>query len=86
MKCSLLRFDNDSILFKKICWNINWLYITCMVHCSALFFLLELLQGTLDMRNKTVADAYTPLHRVFMLDINEKMTQENMNKVTVYMN
>ena len=34
------------------------------------------------MRNKTVADAYTPLHRVFMFDINEVMTQENLNKVS----
>ncbi|XP_028411716.1 DUF21 domain-containing protein At4g33700-like [Dendronephthya gigantea] len=40
-----------------------------------------IIKGTLDMRNKTVADAYTPLIRVFMFDINEKMTQENMNKV-----
>ena len=40
-----------------------------------------IIKGTLDMRNKTVADAYTPLHRVFMFDVEEKMTQENMNKV-----
>ena len=35
------------------------------------------------MRNKTVADAYTPIHRVFMFDIDEKMTQANMNKVCI---
>lgn len=40
-----------------------------------------IIKGTLDMRNKTVADAYTPIHRVFMFDIDEKMTQANMNKV-----
>ena len=33
------------------------------------------------MRNKTVADAFTPLNRVFMFDINEKMTEQNMEKV-----
>lgn len=40
-----------------------------------------IIKGTLDMRNKTVADAYTPLHRVFMFDIDEKMTKENLKKV-----
>lgn len=41
-------------------------------------------QGTLDLRNKTVADAYTPLNHVFMFDINEKMTKENLSKVCVH--
>ncbi|XP_046848742.1 DUF21 domain-containing protein At4g33700-like [Xenia sp. Carnegie-2017] len=40
-----------------------------------------IIKGTLDLRNKTVADSYTPLHGVFMFEINEKMTQENLDKV-----
>ena len=54
------------------------LQVSLISICS---FFAEPAQGTLDMRNKTVADAYTPLNRVFMFDIHEKMTQENMNKV-----
>ena len=40
-----------------------------------------LLQGALEMRNKTVADRYTPLENVFMLDANCKLDHDTMTQV-----
>lgn len=42
-----------------------------------------LLQGALEMRNKTVADRYTPLENVFMLDANCKLDHDTMTQVSV---
>ena len=41
-----------------------------------------LLQGALEMRNKTVADRYTPLENVFMLDANCKLDHDTMTQVS----
>ena len=35
------------------------------------------------MRNKTVADRYTPLENVFMLEANGKLDHSTMRQVTV---
>ena len=44
-----------------------------------LFFLC--LQGALEMRNKTVEDRYTPLDKVYMLDVNGKLDHGTMKEV-----
>lgn len=38
------------------------------------------------MRNKTVADDYTPLHSVYMLDINRKLDKDTMKEVRLCSN
>ncbi|XP_077977352.1 uncharacterized protein LOC144432921 [Glandiceps talaboti] len=40
-----------------------------------------IIKGALDMRNKMVKDAYTPLENVYMIDIDEKMDHQLMNQV-----
>ena len=39
------------------------------------------MQGALEMRNKTVEDKYTPLEKVYMLDINSKLDHGTMKEV-----
>lgn len=41
-----------------------------------------IIQGALEMRNKTVADDYTPLHSVYMLDINRKLDKDTMKEIS----
>lgn len=40
-------------------------------------------QGALDMRDKTVKDAMTPLESVFMLHYDDKIGHNNMEKVLI---
>ena len=35
------------------------------------------------MRNKTVEDKYTPLDKVYMLDINRQLDQDTMKEVNL---
>lgn len=41
-----------------------------------------IIQGALEMRNKTVADRYTPLENVFMLDANCKLDHDTMTQIS----
>lgn len=41
-----------------------------------------IIQGALEMRNKTVADKYTPLENVFMLDVNCKLDHDTMTQIS----
>ncbi|XP_022796025.1 DUF21 domain-containing protein At4g33700-like [Stylophora pistillata] len=41
-----------------------------------------IIQGALEMRNKTVADKYTPLENVFMLDANCKLDHDTMTQIS----
>jgi len=41
-----------------------------------------IIQGALEMRNKTVEDKYTPLEKVYMLDINSKLDHGTMKEIS----
>ncbi|KAM7440167.1 hypothetical protein ABFA07_010572 [Porites harrisoni] len=41
-----------------------------------------IIQGALEMRNKTVEDKYTPLDNVYMLDINRQLDQDTMKEIS----
>ncbi|XP_044177902.1 DUF21 domain-containing protein At4g33700-like isoform X2 [Acropora millepora] len=41
-----------------------------------------IIQGALEMRNKTVEDDYTPLDSVYMLDINRKLDKVTMKEIS----
>lgn len=41
-----------------------------------------IIQGALEMRNKTVEDDYTPLDSVYMLDINRKLDKATMKEIS----
>ncbi|XP_068698745.1 uncharacterized protein [Montipora foliosa] len=42
-----------------------------------------IIQGALEMRNKTVKDKYTPLEEVYMLDANRKLDNDTMKEISV---
>ncbi|KAJ7394294.1 hypothetical protein OS493_000096 [Desmophyllum pertusum] len=41
-----------------------------------------IIQGALEMRNKTVEDRYTPLEKVFMLEANGKLDHDTMREIS----
>lgn len=41
-----------------------------------------IIQGALELRNKTVEDKYTPLDKVFMVEANGKLDHETMRKIS----
>ena len=46
-------------------------------------FILFLLKGALEMRNKTVKDTFTPLDKVYMVSVDDKLDDELMQEVRI---
>jgi metal transporter CNNM len=40
-----------------------------------------IIQGALDMKHKTVKDCMSPIEKLFMLDINQRMDKRTMKEV-----